>query len=213
MPKKSFARVALIALLAATLVVAPVSKEAAAQSASGATAFSISFPNVVVLHYWSQLNMAISTNDLTSLLIGNTSGDSDEGTAPASGTISITDNSGTLEADANISYSSATDVSDITLHIQNAWAVRAVGGSGEEVQMSFTASSSSLSGPTGNSIDVNNYFVGASGGSAPSSSTYNFTPPGLVNPEVGDIALELDMTDAEESGNYTGSWTLQAEIV
>ena len=212
MLKKSFARVALVALLAATLVVAPVSKEAVAQSASGATAFSIVFPNVVVLHYWSTLSMEISTADLTDLLIGNTTGADDQGDRPASGTIAISNNAGTLETDAAITYAGVTDVSSVTLHIQNAWAVRAVAGSGEEVQMSFTASDAALDGPGSNEIDVNNYWVGESG-SVPGSSTYNFTPPGLVTPEVGDIALELDMTDATESGSYSGNWTLQAEIV
>jgi hypothetical protein len=210
MLKKGFARLTLVALLAATLVVAPVSKEAAAQSASGATSFSIVFPNVVVLHYWSTLSMQISTADLTDLLIGNTTGADDQG---SSGTISISNNAGTLETDAAITDTGVTDVSAVTLHIQQVWAVRAVAGSGEDVQMSFTASSASMSGPNSTSIDVDNYYVGATGGAAPSSATYDFSPPGLVTPEIGDIALELDLTDATESGTYSGSWTLQAEIV
>lgn len=208
MLNESLTRVALVALLGATLVVAPVSKDAQAQSAQGATAFSISFPSVVVLHYWSTLNMTLSTADLTDFLIGNTAGNDDRGTK---GSVSIADVSGTMTADAAIT-SSVTGPTAVTLHIKNAWAVRAVGTAAKpNVTMSFTASSSSLSGPGTNTMAASNYFVGTGGG-VPSSATVSFTAPGLVTPEVGDIALDLDLTGAGQSGTYSGSWTLKAEI-
>jgi len=208
MLNKSFARFALVALLAATLVVAPVSKDVQAQSASGATAFSISFPNVVVLHYWSALNMTLSTSVLTNFLIGSTSGDDDQGTKSS---VAISDNSGTFEASAAIT-SSVNSPNAITLHIQNAWAVRAVGtGSGNNVTVAFTASSSSLTGPNSNSIAASNYYVGTGGG-VPSSSSVSFSAPGLSTPEVGDVALDLNLSGAGESGTYSGSWTLQATV-
>ncbi len=208
MLKKGFARVAVVALLAATMVVAPVSKDAQAQSAQGATAFSISFPSVVVLHYWSALNMTLSTAELTDFLIGNTTGNDDRGTK---GAVTISDNAGTFEADAAIT-SSVTDPAAVTLHVQNAWAVRAVGTAAlPNVTMSFTASSTTLTGPGANSIGASNYFVGTGGG-VPSTSTVSFAAPGLSTPEVGDISLDLNLTGAGQSGTYSGSWTLQAEI-
>ena len=102
MLNRSFARVTVVALVAATMVVVPMSPDVQAQSASGATAFSISFPNVVVLHYWSALNMTLSTSVLTNFLIGNTSGDDDQGTKSS---VAISDNAGTFEADAAITSS------------------------------------------------------------------------------------------------------------
>ncbi len=93
MLNRSLARLALVALLAATLVVAPVSRDVQAQSASGSTAFSISFPNIIVLHYWSVLNMTLSTAQMSDFLIGNTTGDDDVGTA---GGIVISNNAGTM---------------------------------------------------------------------------------------------------------------------
>lgn len=208
MQSKSYARVALVGLMAVTLLVAPVSRDVQAQSAQGATAFSISFPSVVVLHYWSALNMTLSTADLTNFLIGNTTGDDDEGTK---GSVSIADVSGTMTADAAIT-SSVTDPTAITLHIQNAWAVRAVGTTAlPNVTMSFTASAASLSGPGTNSIAASNYFVGT-GGSVPSTATVSFAAPGLAAPQVGDVALDLNLPGAGQAGTYSGSWTLQAEI-
>jgi hypothetical protein len=208
MLNKSLARVGVVAILALTLVVAPVSKEAQAQSASGATAFTIAFPSVVVLHYWSTLNMTLSTADLTDFLIGNTTGEDDRGTK---GSVTISNNAGTLEANADIT-TTASDVTGITLHIQNAWAVRAVGTAAlPNVTMSFTASSASLTGPGANSIAASNYYVGTGGG-VPSAATVSFAAPGLVNPEIGDIAFDMDLTGAGQSGSYSGSWTLQAEI-
>ena len=208
MLNKSFARLAVVALLAATLVVAPVSKLAHAQTATGATAFTITFPSVVVLHYWSTLNMTLSTAEMTDFLIGNTTGDDDRGTK---GAVTISNNAGTMEADAAIT-SSVTDPTAMTLHIQNAWAVRAVGtGSGNNVTVSFTASSASLAGPNANSIAASNYSVGT-GGAVPSAATVSFSAPGLSTPEVGDVALDLDLSGAGESGSYSGSWTLQAVV-
>jgi hypothetical protein len=209
MLNKSFARVAIVAILAMTLVVAPVSKEAQAQSASGATAFTIAFPSVVVLHYWSTLNMTLSTADLTDFLIGNTTGDDNEGTK---GSVTISESSGNLEANADITSTTVNGITAVTLHIQNAWAVRAVGTAAKpNVTMSFTASSASLSGPGSNSIAASNYFVGTGGG-VPSAATVTFPAPGLATPEVGDVAFDMNLTGATESGSYAGSWTLQAEI-
>jgi len=208
MPKKNLTRVAVAAMLAATLVVAPLSEDAQAQSAEGTTAFSITFPSVVVLHYWSILNMTLSTAELTDFLIGNTTGEDDRGTQ---GSVAISNNAGTMEADAAIT-SSVTDPTAVTLHIQNAWAVRAIGTSGTpNVTMSFTASSATLTGPGVNSMGASSYFVGT-GGSVPTLTTVTFAAPGLSTPEVGDVALDLDLTNAAQSGTYSGSWTLQAEI-
>jgi len=210
MLNRSFARLGLVALLATTLVVAPVSKDVQAQSASGATAFSISFPNIIVLHYWSTLNMTLSTAEMSDYLIGNATGDDDVGTA---GGIVISNNAGTMEADADIEPSiSISDPTAMTLHIQNAWAVRAVGAAGALVEMSFTAESATLTGPGTSSMAAGTYFVGTGGG-VPAAATVTFNPPGLGTPEVGDVAFDLDLTNADESGTYSGSWTLQAAII
>ena len=209
MTGKTFARVVLVGLMAATLVVAPMNQDAQAQSASGATAFSISFPNVVVLHYWSALDMTLSTAVLTNFLIGNTTGDDDR--LGKTGVV-ITDTGTNFEAEAAIT-SSVTSPTAITLHIKNAWAVRAVGTtSGKNVTVSFSATDASLAGPTGNTIGATAYSVGLASATAPSAATVSFPSPGLVTPELGDVALDLDLTGAGEAGNYAGSWTLQATV-
>ena len=209
MLKRSFAQVAVVAL-AAALVVAPVGQTARAQTAQGATNFSISFPNVVVLHYFANLGMEISTSDLTEFLIGNTDGEKVESDATG---VTISDASGTLTADANITPSALDeDVTAVTLHIQNAWAVRAVGtGTGNNVTMTFDSADSSLTGPGTTSMGASDYFVGT-GTSAPTANTVSFAAPGLFTPQQGSISMELDLTNATQSGTYSGSWTLQVDV-
>ena len=77
---KSFARVATVALVAMTIVVAPVGQTAKAQTATGATAFTINFPEVIVLHYWSQLDMTLAADQVTQYLLTQADGEDDLGT-------------------------------------------------------------------------------------------------------------------------------------
>lgn len=205
---KRFVRVALATAIVATLVVAPVTPNANAQSATGATSFSINFPKVIVLHYWSSLTVDLSTNVMTNFLIGQTTGDDDQGTQSG---VSITDNGTNFEVDAAITSTIPGDPSSITLHIENAWAVRAVGASGDNVTMSFDSAPTDLSGSS-DSIAVSNGRLGDGATLASYGTTDSFTPPGLVSPTTGGVAIDLDLTNATEQDTYTGSWTLKAEI-
>jgi hypothetical protein len=205
---KSSARslVARAGLLGA-LVLALSAMPAAAQ-ATGATDVDITLPDIVILHYFSNVDVTITDTALGTFLTGS-AGDSsvDEGTAtPAAG--GFTQDLGMTPAGLTLSG----DPSAAVLVLQNAWAVRAISTAGTNTQLSIANTDNLLElSPLGPSILVTGVAVddGTSNG-----GTITFAAPGLVNPQVGDVELTLDISNATEAGQYVdGVYTLTATFV
>ena len=207
MRNKSFARVALVAMLAATLVVVPVTESAKAQSASGSTSLSINFPEVVVLHYWTDLTMSISQDNLLNYVTGSNG---------SGGGLALNDTGGagnldnSFTGDANVTTTvSGGSLSAAQVLIQNAWAVRAL-TDGTQVQVELTSVPTQLAG-TSTNIPVSAFYT--STGGVGTSDTVTFNSPGLLNPEFGDVSFTMNFSSATEAGDYTGSFTIEATVL
>jgi hypothetical protein len=193
--------------LLGALVLALSAMPAAAQ-ATGATDVDITLPDIVILHYFSNVDVTITDTALGTFLTGS-AGDSsvDEGTAtpPAGG---FTQDLGMTPAGLTLSG----DPSAAVLVLQNAWAVRAISTAGTSTQLAIANTDSLLElAPLGPSILVTDVAVddGASNG-----ATITFAAPGLVSPQMGDVELTLDITNATEAGQYVdGIYTLTASFV
>jgi hypothetical protein len=97
----------------------------------------------------------------------------------------------------------------VPLVLQNAWAVRAIAGSGNTVQLDIAIDTATLTGPNGSAIEMSDPTVddGTSSG-----VQIQFAPEGLFSPVLGDIGLVLDLRNASVSGNYSGgTYALTAE--
>lgn len=178
--------------------------QALAQSASGSTDVDINLPEILVLHYFSNVDVTISGTVLQTWL-GATS---DVGTEAGSGAVS----GSTIQTDVDISnaasYGTTNDASSVPLTLLNAWAVRSLAPSLSSTQVAITLDDGTLSHAGGDSITVSSAGVRQSGGGAFGANT-SFAPPGLVSPKLGDVQLTLDLTSATTSGDYLdGQFTL-----
>lgn len=191
-----------IALVALSLNSAPV-----AAQATGNTDVDITLPDIVILHYYSNVDLAITSNAMGNFLVGS-GGDSsfDEGTsAPGAGGFTF---------DLAIGPSALTgDPSNATLVLENAWAVRSMSlAGGTNTQLVITVTDAALDHVTTTaSMDITAAIVddGASSG-----GTITFPATGLFNPRIGDVALTLDMTNAVNAGEYAdGVFTLTASNI
>ena len=186
-----------IALVALSLNSAPV-----AAQATGDTDIDITIEGIVILHYFSEVDVTITSGALGSYLTGGAAA-VDEGVGTGA--------SGTMDFNLNISPTALTgNPSAVVLTLQNAWAVRSLGGAGDMTQIAITQNMPTLTHAGGATMTITGHAVDAGTGPA---ATVLFASPGLVDPEYGDVQLTLDLTNATSAGEYVdGVFTLTATL-
>ena len=170
--------------------------------ATGATDIDITLQGIVILHYFTDIDVTMSAAELGAYLTG-TAGDSSigEGTASGNG----------FNPDLAMSPSALTgDPSAALLTLQNSWAVRAIGNSGANTQVSISLTDDTLTHPDGDTITITSATV-SSGAVGPGASI-QFAPPGLFIPRRGNVLLTLDLSSATVAGAYADAvFTLTAQ--
>jgi hypothetical protein len=175
---------------------------AANAQASGATDIDITLPDIVILHYFSNVDISITGDALGTFLTGVAGDQSiDEGTsAPVAGGFT---------QDLGIGPSALTggDPAAAVLTLLNAWAVRSI-ATDADTTLDIAVTDDTLTHAGGGTIVISSATVDAGAGAG---DPITFASPGLVNPEVGDVVLTLNLTNADAGGDYLdGVFTLTA---
>jgi len=205
MLNKSLARVTLVALLAATLLVAPGGNNVVAQSATGATSFSITFPQIVILHYWQQLDMDVNAGAVEDYIMGA----SYAGETPAQTGVTISESGGVFSGDAAVTQSTANAPGTVSVRVNNAWAVRAIGnGTANNTTVAATSIGNMTKGS--DTMTTSNFQVAESSGTLAGTAVFN--QPGLSTPTLGDVGFDMDLTELTESGQWSGTWTVTVTV-
>jgi len=195
----------LIGVSLALALVAVMPRAASAQATAGPVNvdIDISLPGIIVLHYFSELDVSIPNTAMTNFL-GFAGPTVDEGPVGPTDAAFV---GGNFQVPFNILPTDPTgDPASAQLLLQDVWAVRAIGSDGADVTMTTSVTDSRLdhTATAGAFIDIT--------GSAPSPVT--FPPPGLVSPLSGDILLTLDFANATSSGDYVdGVYTITATVL
>jgi hypothetical protein len=192
-----------IALVALSLNSAPVAAQAV-----GATDVDIELEGIVILHYFSEVDITISAVEMGAYVLGAGTAAFDEGQVTGSSL-------GTMTWDLNMTPSGlgggSTTAADLTL--QDAWAVRSIGGPSNETTLSVRIDQAILTEGTGTGATISMTAASVSNGGAP-GNPITFASPGLVVPEEGDVILTLDLTNAVAAGFYNdGVFELTASII
>lgn len=165
----------------------------------------ITLGGLTILYYYNQLDVTIPAAAFAGLIdsctpITNGQGCS-EGAASA---LTATADGVGFTADAAIAPDTgALNLSAVPLDLDNVWAVRAVGGSSANTELTFAVGAgATLVNAGGGNIQVNSAlgYVAA----AP-AATVSFSDPGLVTPTNGGVRLVLNLTNATSSGEYSGA--------
>ncbi len=184
-------------LLALSLAIVP-SGASAQQQAD----VDIDMNGVVILHYFSQLNLTIPAATVTAWLNAT----ADQGARADS----LSNTGVTLGRDVDIVNNGADMTVDprgnrVVMHLNNVWAVRSINNSGSQTQVAIAKSAGTvrLVHAVDNSkrIVVRNTRIRTSGGSWGTSTA--FGPTGLFNPIVGDVRLRLNFNRATLAGTYS----------
>ena len=185
-----------------------VTSETRAQ-AIGSTDIDITLPDIVILHYFGSVSVEITPANMAAFL----------GLASAvQETVIVTPLEG-FDVNLQMSPTAPTGSLDAAvLTLRNAWPVRSLSvGAGNNVgttSLNIGIDNDTLVHATlgaGTEIILDSATVNANGGGAGTSIT--FDSPGLFNPQLGDVQLTLDMSDATAAGTYLGGvFTLEATI-
>ncbi|TAM60706.1 MAG: hypothetical protein EPN49_08405 [Rhodanobacter sp.] len=165
-----------------------------AATATGQTTFKVILQPVVVLDYYSEIDLTINSAALQGLA-GTSAGQ-------AAKAISATAGGAALTTDAAIAPG-AIDLTKVPLTISNAWAVRSIATSTGTTSVtiglgSAAGSTATLTGTTDTTSTI--------GLSAPSTSFATLTGgTGFATPVKGDVKMDLDLSTAKSADTYAGA--------
>ena len=169
-----------LAVLALALFASP----ARAATVTGDVSIEFDFPPLLILYYYSSMDVTIDADDLVTLL---GAGPGDQGSKSGS----------TVGATVDMGLSDPGDVAstNVTLDLQNTWAIRSVGGTTTVSASLLGGTPTVLSGPAGASIDIDTV--------APSPTSVPAT--GFLGFALGDLSMDLDLASATSQGTYTAA--------
>ena len=155
-------------------------------AASGTTSVSVDFPEIIILHYRSKLNIKFT---------GGANNAIDEGSA---GTISLPLNSASGDGTLSVAGTANTV---IPVKVANMWAVRGITSSGNfQIDASITNDTASLA----SSSVVMDKLEAVASGSSGQSITVPSSGLSPANAVVGGITFELDIEDVTQTGTHSG---------
>ena len=164
-------------------------------AASGQTDVTFNLPNIVILHYISDV-----TFDVPASAFGSTSIDEGSG-----GTLNTFTSPDTIEGDANVQITIGTAPNAYKGVINNAWAVRALtGAGGVDVSITIDTADATDAGGSGSKVTISNPEV--SDGTS-TAQQINFSSPGLSasNAVYGKVLFDIDFSNVTVSGSHTGA--------
>jgi hypothetical protein len=167
-----------------------------ARAGAGTMSVSVSLAPTVVLHYFSAVHVDIGESSLSAYLYP-------AGNAVDQGPRSLT-SSGATQISLGIAPSApAGSLTEMSLVLTDAWAVRAIGTGASQTRLTVAVPSPTLANGSAR-IAIGAARVDAGNG-AGGAASIDFAPPGLLSPRIGSIILPLDLSNATRAGVYTGA--------
>jgi len=160
-------------------------------------AVSVSLPETVVLHYFGSIDLSFDAAGIRALLLAGVGDTVDEG---SSSVIGFTGDLGIdLVDDVVIGPANPQRV---PLELENAFAVRGLSNGGRlRVTGSFVSRRADHTSAAAARITANQLELEIDG---ERDRRLAFDAPGLVNPALGSIHMELDLRRATVGGEYAG---------
>ncbi len=188
-------------ILGATLV-SPFGKTLHAAQASGSTDIMVRLPNIIILHYLSDLTLDFSTDISEGSDEGASSwttawnGGTSTGTAELAQGSGLNDNT-TYELDGNTT---------INVTIPNVWAIRGFSSNGTAT-VSIAEGNTTLTNTQADSIELSDFEV--SDGSRTGDEITGVALNGIAKSTatLGNVNLIMDLSGANTSGDYLGDGT------
>ncbi|ACF45531.1 conserved hypothetical protein [Prosthecochloris aestuarii DSM 271] len=189
-------KLGVLALSAAMSI--PFSSSAHAAQTSGSTDIKVNLPDIIILHYISDITLNFGSD------IGQSANESvaswtvawDGATSDGSGELAV----GNLDDTSN----ELGDISPIDVTLPNVWAIRGLSSSGTAT-VEITGGNLTLANSS-SSIALSDFTVSGSGNTS-ASITADLNGLHKTTATVGDVNLKMDVSAAALSGEYDTSGT------
>lgn len=190
-------------LLALVLVAAAAlfgAVQPAQAQAVGTTAVSVDLNGIVILYYYSSVNVTMPSNLLGPSAVA----------AAAANPTAVAVATGAEATLANPTSATPIALNAVNLDLLNAWSVRALNTTGANTQVTISGTLDTLTDGGTGVISIGNRQVRVTAGAFAGTSTFASAGT-FVTPQTGDVRLVLDMTGVVGTGSYTGgNYTLTA---
>jgi hypothetical protein len=202
----------LAGLSALALAIGALAPSPAQSQASGTVDVDINLQNgITILYYFSALDVNVNITDIVGTLPAGcsalTAGAETACAMSPAAAVTASPTGGppatSLQANFNIAPPAlGLNPAVMPLVLQNVWAVRAIGG-GANTSVAIAAGTTTLNGPSGATMVLGAFQVASTGATGSPGATISFPDPGLVNARSGDVRLNLNMTNATQTGTYS----------
>lgn len=169
--------------------------------ASGQTSVSFNFPDIVILHYVSDVTFSVPASAFGAAAVN-------EGTG---GTLSTFTTPDTLSGDATVGVTISQALNAYKGIINNAWAVRGITASGN-IQASITIDTANATNGT-SQVTISN---GTVSDGTNSGASITFAAPGFsaTNAVYGNVLFDIDFSGVTTAGSHTGAqYTVTAAAI
>jgi hypothetical protein len=191
---------ALAASLAVALGMAFTPTPAAADTATGNTAFKVILQPVTLLYYYNEVDLTIPSSVLTTLAGGAPAGLAAQAVT-ASGTSSTLNASLTSPA-----TSTAAGISSAALTLSNFWAVRSITSPGSGGLTNVTVSFASATAAPTATLTGTTTTTATIGLSALATTNSSFAGTGLGGtPQTGNVTMNMNLSNATAADTYAGA--------
>lgn len=164
---------------------------ASAASVSGTTDFRVTLPEILVLYHWDDAHLILTSENYTA-----------NDPTTREGTQVLAD-AHTLNTDVDTSkYTNRATTDTIAVTLKNSWAVRSL--SSAPVTLALTNPNATLKNITDNAstIITKEAVLTSNGANVTGSGNANIAIPSGWTPVMGDINFDLDLSNANNSGEY-----------
>lgn len=188
-----------IALATATVSIASF---ASAASISGSTDFRVTLPEILVLYHWDDAHLTLTD------IVTTTDNDSDPREISDATThdleAALADGAYTLNGDVDTTSPIAKfDGGTVDVTLKNSWAVRSL--SNAPVTLKLTNPNATLQSVVENStatIKTQDALLASTAANVTGTDSTTMTIPSGWDPVMGDIKFKLDLSNANNSGEY-----------
>lgn len=195
--KNSMKLLALVLVAAAALFGAVQPAQA---QATGTTAVSVNVNGIVILYYYSSVNVTMPANLLGSQAVS----------AGAAAPTAVAVAGGAEATLANPTSVTPVSLSAMNLDILNAWSVRSLNTATGNTQVTISGTQNTLTAAAGNEITISGRQVRETTGTFGATTTFPSAGT-FTTPQTGDVRLVLDMSATTATGSFTGgNYTLTA---
>ena len=193
--KNSTKLLALVLVAAAALFGAV--QPAQAQSASGETAVSVNLNGIVILYYYSSVNVTMPSNLLGPSAVA----------AAAANPTAVAVATGAEATLVNPTSAPPIALNAVNLDLLNAWSVRSLNLTGANTQVTISGAANTMTNGGSGEILITDRQVRRAGGGFATPSISFPSAGTFVTPQTGDVRLVLNMTGVVGgvgAGSYTG---------